>query len=597
MYKHIMLSFLSPFKTDEDSHELIVSKYHDKDTFSCDGVQTNEPGIKYTLSNVKTLDKAFIFASNAVNKKFSYKDSKTGKLISKKHLQLFEERMSLSAPLLENNFVVVNYHEDNKYEKSEDAKNEADASDLSQSDTKSVVEMYDKVLSFAEKCMAEGNTVVLHVDMTGGFRHASLLMLAVVQLLKYSGVIVKEVLYTNYNAGQKTGCVDDVTNIYDLFQLIAGMESFTKYGKTEVLETYLKKSEENLSDKLTVLLKAMKQFADDLQLCRSGALRSAAHNLKSAIDNYKLYKPGNMQERLFQKLLRVFEREYSDILNEKRHSLDIIKWCLNKNFLQQALTFYTEWIPEYIVDQKIFYPGNSQVIESCQEKTVEYTPWQKYFLLNFKPDEMSAYDDCNMLKIFRETMKRKGQDDNSMIDPRLLQNKKVMQIFNEINKFPSLKNRIHITKGNAIQECELPVLSNVLNIIYENNKKGITYRSSFTEFLNNINKTKIYNSLSGMPEQQLYETFAFTSTIIKDKKKVSIEKKQDNRKKELIKLIENKDAASNCGENAWLEILNDYMRVRDLRNTINHAGQNIDVPDCDHVKNLIIAMLIKLQNC
>ena len=73
----------------------------------------------------------------------------------------------------------------------------------------------------------------------------------------------------------------------------------------------------------------------------------------------------SFQEKIFLRILKVFKAEYGGLLKEDFTNLDIIRWCVEKDYLQQALTLCTEWIPSEIVIgiffilSKIRFPRNA----------------------------------------------------------------------------------------------------------------------------------------------------------------------------------------------------------------------------------------------
>ena len=81
-----------------------------------------------------------------------------------------------------------------------------------------VLTMADTIRTFMESQSWLPEEVALHADFTGGFRHASMMMLSVMQLLKYRGIRTMSVLYSNRNEQQ----VENVTDIYRMFNLISG---------------------------------------------------------------------------------------------------------------------------------------------------------------------------------------------------------------------------------------------------------------------------------------------------------------------------------------------------------------------------------------
>ncbi len=88
------------------------------------------------------------------------------------------------------------------------------------SDLSGVAEMAAKVQQYAASI---GEEVMLHVDFTGGLRHANMIVLDVVRLLEYSGIKIGHLLYSKLSR-PNPGKVEEVGSIYELFQLISGVE-------------------------------------------------------------------------------------------------------------------------------------------------------------------------------------------------------------------------------------------------------------------------------------------------------------------------------------------------------------------------------------
>lgn len=76
------------------------------------------------------------------------------------------------------------------------------------------------------------------------------------------------------------------------------------------------------------------------------------------------------QELFFAKLILVIEKTYADILpkdNKPSSVPAIIKWCAKRDFLQAAITFYTEWIPVYLIENKLVIIKDASIEEECRK--------------------------------------------------------------------------------------------------------------------------------------------------------------------------------------------------------------------------------------
>ncbi|WP_298465041.1 TM1812 family CRISPR-associated protein [uncultured Mitsuokella sp.] len=204
--------------------------------------------------------------------------------------------------------------------------------------------------------------IVLHADCTGGPRHAIMMLINIIRLLQYNDVEIGSLFYSNWISSESGGKIEQINDVYKFYNLIAGAEEFVNFGSVKDLQGYFK--ERSISPELDDLLLAMGEFADEVKLCRRWRFVAAIDHLKQAIETFER-KWENVEHRLdtviesnddvrlndmlmFQ-LLPQIHKDYSDLLRE-HDPLSLIKWCLNQGLLQQALTLYTESVPDFLFD-------------------------------------------------------------------------------------------------------------------------------------------------------------------------------------------------------------------------------------------------------
>ena len=199
MQANILLMFLSDIKAKDGE----ILKTHYTNLEGEDTHATNESAVRYILQNNsegEPLSKIFIIASETVRKKNiqNYSEQTT-------HLEYFKNRLKKFLPNVENIITeetIYKYNENNG----------------GTENLKSVAETAEKIQNFAKD-----KPIILHADLTGGMRHINMMMLDIIRLLEYSGIKIGKIIYSNYNPQKKVGTVEEVKNIYDLFQLISGV--------------------------------------------------------------------------------------------------------------------------------------------------------------------------------------------------------------------------------------------------------------------------------------------------------------------------------------------------------------------------------------
>lgn len=593
MSKIIMLSFLSTYRFIGTPKRLIESKYRGDDSIEIKGEHTNEAALKYIYNSCGALDKYFCFVSAGCKVTANYVDENDVPQ-SKSHYELFEERVGRDIPDFGNVLVPVSYEEADLLDENSSNENAADMN--------AVKSMANAILDYAK---GENMDVVLYVDMTGGFRHASLLMLAVVELLKYSDIKIGKILYSNYNAEAKFGKVEDVTNIHDLMQMAAGAEAFVTYGKIDVLKKYFAKYVS--SESLKALLIAMEKFADALGLCRSGMLVEAAKGLRRAMDDFSNSQPECLQEILFQDLLlQRVEKEYK-IIGDGSDRLALIKWCLQKDFLQQAMTLYTEWVPDVIVEKKIFYTDDESVKNEC--KVNKFTPWSKTLLSHYvcstaKCSNVIYYDeDSNTANLFKNYALSESEQYKKML---LTINDNecgcISQVMTELEQNDEV---VAMMKSGAITFDEVklkyPKLYSIVYRMYYGNPHSIPSQPLEDYWKNRIDKIKLRNIIKTLPLKFVEELLelapvvqAADAIVVENEVTLITSAKHHIRRKQLKKMLDCGVTNTDVDKEVALQICDEYNKIRDLRNHINHANE--DIIDARKVKKEISIYLDNLEH-
>ena len=367
MARHIMLLFLSDVKVNADG--VIESTLYD-------GVgpaqTTNESAVRFLLQEEYKgesvhLDKMFVFASQLVrnnkifdrNKKVEYQDAEGHTWT---HLEYFKMRMRDMIPAVED---VIDVYSFDEYAPITSAMGMA-------------IDMAERIQAYVRNVPTE-EEVILHADCTGGLRHANMMMLDVMRLMQYNRVQIGHVLYSNYNQHM----VEVADDIYQFFDLIAGAEEFVRFGSVSGMEKYF--VSQAMTPAMVQLLEAMRNFSEEIKLCHRGNFQQAIGNLRIALQKFSTEScaESSIGYRLMRQLQVRIESEYGPLLAEDMDELVPIDWCLSHGYLQQAMTLYTECVPEYLVQAHILY--QSEAAHQALSVEVEKDPLQRdenFYLLN-----------------------------------------------------------------------------------------------------------------------------------------------------------------------------------------------------------------------
>ena len=172
---------------------------------------------------------------------------------------------------------------------------------------------------------------------TGSFRNAVMDLLLLSRVLSYKGITTARAVYSNY----KTGEVEDVSRLIQMFELVGGMQELTSFGSVRTLRSYYAAQPAEKQDgKINDLLTAMEKLAETITLCRTRLIDQSLEQFNKALSEAE-----NCDDPLMRTLLPVFRGKFGKRLTTP----GLIKWCVESDMLQQALTIYKERIPAYIL--------------------------------------------------------------------------------------------------------------------------------------------------------------------------------------------------------------------------------------------------------
>ena len=177
-----------------------------------------------------------------------------------------------------------------------------------------------------------GDEILL--ETTGGFRNAVMYLLLLSRVLSYVGVRTVYAVYSNFP--QKR--IEDVSHLIGLFDLVGGMQELSSFGSARTLRTYYGQTPADPA--ISGLLTALEQLSESITLCRTRQLDGRMKAFNQALEAAR-----NCADPLMRELIPAFRGKFGKKLN----TVSLIKWCVESDMLQQALTVYTERIPTLIM--------------------------------------------------------------------------------------------------------------------------------------------------------------------------------------------------------------------------------------------------------
>lgn len=469
---NIYLTFPSDVKTVDDKADIQKSIIRGETRGNFDEVlTTSESAIKYLFQQKRaveadfSLDRVFLMASEMVKKKVDFAPEISEKYDkfdkNTTHLDVLKTQMDIFYQQYFDKPITPLFSSDEIIEEI-DCGNDLDNTNQI---GENIIKLCRRIVKYKETLQKEVQKdikIKLYIDTTGGLRNAAMIFLIIGRIMSYLDIEVADVLYTSRSRGgsDKFGecTVNSIKDIYDLLDLISGFEEFLMFGSAKKLNDYYKttdlSSQLSLSqDSLDDMLKGMDQFADAINISRRGDFEKALQQLSqclSKIDSEEL-TGSSFNYNLIRLLGAPIKKTYTPIVNESKDALSYVEWCLERDYIQQALTLFKECVPQFLVDNGILIVDEEQFIESLERnrkeksKDIVRKALKKWNKSNEKDLDIDAIVECVEFK--------KNTEEYSTID----------FVFNEINKCRIKALNPHI--DHKIKKLNQPLRESVVEYI------------------------------------------------------------------------------------------------------------------------------------
>lgn len=524
MGKGIILLFLSEYRSDNEPLNYEVEDIREQGrTF--EGTQTNDAPVKYLLHNAADngdrIEKIVCIVTAKVKEQKS--DEKFQKMVND-YIQT-DQRLS-------------DYYQDTKIEFSPVKYNE----EIKDTEKRSL-----DIYSQMSKVLLHEEQSSIYIDYTGGLRDTSFLMTIIIRYLEYHNSICKRIVYSNKN--KTMICVMDC--IYDMFQLLNGVDQFTRTGNAELLE---KCSEKEKDEKTKDLLEKIVKFSKVMSICDIKAIDE--HFLTEIDNGLKNYEKNAVRVSLFSGIFRdmigIIKKKLYIEEGKKLGYPELIRWCLDNNMIQQALTLYIEKMPPYYYDtDMLIFP--KEMPKLSPGKTKERTAFYEALYGELSKDEK--------LEHFKQTLQELN-----------LQNGK-------------LTVDVLLRKRNGVPKEEQVAISRLAKMLKTYYDDGVGNRTP------RRNLPKIYGNQGSNPntgigyindvinkKDRLHYFFYNNKTKYDQMKKIGTYQEKvlalDKLKNEAIKIRESK-----ISNEMLYQIMKYYLALTLMRNRVNHAVEEENKAD------------------
>lgn len=541
----VILTFLSMYKEKATEEEYIFSNKKYK------GIQTNDAPIRCLLDLARENDEPVTKILCIVTKEvYSTPFDDKGTTV----FQRFEDLVKNIEPTVKVIPLPYDFSDKENLEKK-------DAPDRA-------VAVYQKI---AKELKGENN---VYVDFTGGMRDAAFFMTTILRYLEFTGAACRQIIYSKYVKGGENQ-IEDIRYIYDLFQMINGISEFTTTGNVSLLYKNISKYKKS---EIGDLIQSIRFFAEAISLCSVDKLDDALNELaKSMRAVYKLKEKDIEAEMLCTMIPKIRKHMHMNRDNTMPYP-SLILWCVENQMIQQALTVYTEKMPEYYYKNKMLPDVIQEKYDSCQNsrgvsKEIELF-YGKFFdyMINDRESEkfLTDLDELNL-----------------DVSVRLFQNKNLGK---KLDKMEEWREGIARQLKNVSQDKKQEKIWNRLKSVYDKYQAGekpfemSDKISAPNDFLGFVNAVRAGSTL----ECRYY-------LIYGDKALESVPREKElgvyMKKVRAIQALDKKEEFSQEEKNEYRKMMQYYLAVKMIRNHVNHADgmeedSETDFNDvCDYFNN------------
>lgn len=192
----------------------------------------------------------------------------------------------------------------------------------------------------------------LYMDMQGGDRNAVAQMNAIAELLERQKVMICGRFANDFEPKRvkEPHTIRDAGREYETYELISAMDIFARYGWGDKLEEYFReRGKGNTKEKK--LVEAIKEASLAVSMCSGDRFDSAVRRIEELKKEFENPETITEMDVVYQDIYENYEM----LFGTKYRYVAQIRWCLDKNFLQQALTIFEAKMPREFVRSGLIY--------------------------------------------------------------------------------------------------------------------------------------------------------------------------------------------------------------------------------------------------
>lgn len=439
----------------------------------------------------------------------------------------------------------------------------------------------------------------IFLDTTGGARNTSYLLMFLVRFLEYDNVRLEKAVYSSLGS---TNTIVDVTGLYQMFNLINAANTFTVFGNVDELDSIFRSHDNPVIHRV---INAMHQFSDAIHLCRTN-LDDTLNELNESLCALSDETLTDENEMLFQRIIGMIRKKFCLTDGKTRIDyLDIIRWCLDNNLLQQAITIYVEKLPDYLCKHNFLIVSKQKAKEIHERKSV-YSFGYELFYVFF----LSLYDNVTPPNALAGFLVPNKSDDNIL--NTICNADNIEQLRKKI-ALPSAKSAPDLIRGFN----RFYILKNILFDRYGNPKhpRNLAQFPEYEKYADRLLRFKtplaLLKAAVNEPKQLLS---AIQGCALPQGKYQNGKLNTIDQLERLLKETNDFQLGNSLSVAEMQQIAKDYLYIKVfVRNTVNHASDDAenlneyaayfqesgyntdDVLQIDNIKSVILRSVNQIQ--
>ncbi len=194
----------------------------------------------------------------------------------------------------------------------------------------------------------------IYIDYTGGFRDMNYLVATLIQYFKIAGEKCRNIVYS-----AQSGTLKEINYIYKINEIIRGADDFVSTGNITQLKSFFKQTAEETKTadpRVLKIINNIDKFTKALSISQLDKIDDYKKEVETSISEYDM---NNSSSDLYTSIFTLLFDKIKESLHigsdKKWGYIEIVEWCVDHGYLQQAFTIYVEKVPQIYLDAGIKY--------------------------------------------------------------------------------------------------------------------------------------------------------------------------------------------------------------------------------------------------